>query len=91
MSTATAAGPLQPSPGAAGADLLDITNLSVRVALPTETIRAVSGVSLTVAPSETFALVGESGSGKTTLARAVNGLQAVSNGSVSDGIDGITQ
>ena len=45
-------------------NLLDIENLAVRFELPTETVRAVSGVSLTVAPSETFALVGESGSGK---------------------------
>ena len=56
-------------------------------------ILAVAGVSFDVSPGETFALVGESGSGKTTLARAVNGLQAVSNGSVSFGgqrIDGLT-
>lgn len=56
-------------------------------------ILAVAGVSFDVSPGETFALVGESGSGKTTLARAVNGLQAISNGSVSFGgrrIDGMT-
>ena len=56
-------------------------------------ILAVAGVSFDVSPGETFALVGESGSGKTTLARAVNGLQPISNGSVSFGgrrIDGMT-
>ncbi|MCY4620444.1 MAG: ABC transporter ATP-binding protein [bacterium] len=76
MTTATAAGARKPSLGAAatGANLLDIENLAVRFDLPTETIRAVSGVSLTVAPSETFALVGESGSGKSVSMLSVMGL-----------------
>ena len=76
MTTATAAGSRKPSldAAAAGANLLDIENLAVRFDLPTETIRAVSGVSLTVAPSETFALVGESGSGKSVSMLSVMGL-----------------
>lgn len=75
MTTATAAGSRRPSRDvAAGANLLDIENLAVRFDLPTETIRAVSGVSLTVAPSETFALVGESGSGKSVSMLSVMGL-----------------
>jgi len=48
-----------------------------------EAILGVAGVSFDVRRGETFALVGESGSGKTTLARAVNGLQAISNGSIT--------
>ncbi|MDE0188020.1 MAG: ABC transporter ATP-binding protein, partial [bacterium] len=58
----------------------------VRFELPAETVRAVSGVSLSVAPSETFALVGESGSGKSVSMLSVMGLlpspPAVVSGSI---------
>ncbi|MEM9148026.1 MAG: ABC transporter ATP-binding protein [Pseudomonadota bacterium] len=62
---------------------------SVQVAFPTggfgrrSSILGVAGVSFEVNRGETFALVGESGSGKTTLARAINGLQAISAGSIA--------
>jgi len=46
-------------------------------------INAVCSVSMTMQPNETVALVGESGAGKTTLARAVIGLNHVSEGSIT--------
>jgi len=45
-------------------------------------VRAVDGVTLSIAPGEAFGLAGESGSGKTTLARAVCGLAKISSGSI---------
>jgi ABC-type glutathione transport system ATPase component len=61
----------------------------VQVSFPTggmltrSSILGVAGVSLEIRRGETFALVGESGSGKTTLARAVNGLQTISEGEIA--------
>ena len=65
-----------------------LTVSDVEVTFPTRGLRnagikGVAGVSFDVRPGETFALVGESGSGKTTLARAVNGLQAISQGEIT--------
>ena len=49
---------------------------------PRGTVRAVDGVSLSLAAGETLALVGESGCGKTTLARTVTLLSPPTAGSV---------
>lgn len=46
------------------------------------TVRAVDGVSLSIAPSEVLALVGESGCGKSSTARAVVGMERPQAGAV---------
>lgn len=59
---------------------------------PKKVLRAVSDVTFSIAPGETFSLVGESGCGKSTLARVVAGLYTPNAGSVTlFGVDSQTE
>jgi peptide/nickel transport system ATP-binding protein len=61
-----------------------IAALSIRdLEVVFDQFRALKGVSLDVAPGESFGLVGESGSGKSTLLRAVAGLAPTTSGAIS--------
>ncbi len=62
--------------------LLTVTDLVMTFPGHGGPIRAVDGVSLRIAPGETFGLVGESGSGKSTLARCVLRFYRPDSGSV---------
>ncbi len=89
---ATAAPAQAPQPAA---PLLEVRDLTKHFALPKQgyfsaprVLRAVDGVSLSVARGETVGLVGESGCGKSTLARLVLRLHEPTSGTVAfDGTD----
>jgi oligopeptide transport system ATP-binding protein len=76
-------------------NLLEIDELKVHYPVgrrlfgpPRQFVRAVDGVSLSLAPGETLGLVGESGCGKTTLGRAVLRLAAPTSGRIRfEGVD----
>ncbi|WP_214316708.1 ABC transporter ATP-binding protein [Nonomuraea sediminis] len=64
--------------------LLTIDELAVEHRSPGRpVVRAVAGASLTVRAGEVVGLVGESGCGKSTLARAVCGLNPITEGSIT--------
>ena len=63
--------------------VLTLDSVSVRYSRAGRHFDAVHDVSFSVAEGEVLALVGESGSGKSTLARAIVGLTAASQGSIT--------
>jgi peptide/nickel transport system ATP-binding protein len=56
------------------ADLLDVRDLKVHLAVDAGTVKAVDGVSFRVPEGGTVALVGESGSGKSVVAQSIMGI-----------------
>jgi oligopeptide/dipeptide ABC transporter ATP-binding protein len=71
--------------------LLTVEDLHVTFTTPAGLLRAVAGVSLSLAAGETLGLVGESGCGKSTLGRALLRLEPASSGKITlDGEDLLT-
>jgi ABC-type glutathione transport system ATPase component len=69
------------------APVVDVRDLKVhfkvhRGLLGSQTVKAVDGVSFTIAPGETLGLAGESGSGKSTVARTLVRINRPTGGSV---------
>ena len=54
-------------------------------------VKAVNGVSFSIAPEKTFGLVGESGSGKSTVARAILQLVDIQSGTIRLAGDDVTK
>src|SRR5271170_645546 len=70
--------------------LLEVRDLAVAYTMPADglwqkkrVLRALDGVSFSLAPGETLGVVGESGCGKSTLARAILGLVPAASGSIA--------
>ncbi|GAB3129371.1 peptide/nickel transport system ATP-binding protein [Leifsonia psychrotolerans] len=83
--TDTATNSVRSADGAPRADIVTITDLDVSFSTDAGAVKAVDGVSLSVAPGEVLAIVGESGSGKTVTAKTLLGLlpdTAIASGAV---------
>src|SRR4051794_4036300 len=62
--------------------LLDVRDLTVSYA---GAVRALHGVSMSVAPGSVVAVLGSNGAGKSTLLRAISGTLGLQNGAVTGG------
>ena len=63
-----------------------LTNVTKQFKVGKKTVTAVNGVDLTINKGEIFAIIGYSGAGKSTLVRLINGLEAITSGSLT--VDG---
>jgi peptide/nickel transport system ATP-binding protein len=79
---ATAAEGPAPTGGHEPAVLLSARGLHKTFGRGSDTVTALAGVDLDLAPGESIGVVGESGSGKTTLARTILGLEQADSGDV---------
>ncbi|MBC7373836.1 MAG: ABC transporter ATP-binding protein [Frankiales bacterium] len=68
-----------------GAPLLEVDNLSVEFRTDYGVVKAVNGISYTLAAGETLAILGESGCGKSVSAQAIMGILDTPPGFVTGG------
>jgi len=63
-------------------EILSVKNLKRHFSTPSGKVKAVDGISFSVAREETFGIVGESGSGKSTVAYTIMGIYPPTSGEV---------
>ncbi len=88
MTTAPLVAPAVDTPVLEAHDLIKTYEVGRGFFAPPGVVRAVSGISLTLAPRKTLAVVGESGSGKSTLGRMLALIEPPTDGHLAiDGVD----